>query len=248
MKPVLEVCTGCIESVLAAKRGGAYRVELCTGLDEGGMTPSVGFVSKALAIGGIKVNVLIRPRGGDFLYTASELDVIMEDIAAAKALGVNGVVIGALTAEGNIDIPAMQRMMEAAEGLEVTFHRAFDLCRDPRKGLEEIIELGCHRVLTSGTAPTAEEGIPLLAELVRQSAGRISIMPGCGVGPKNAARIVSETGAHEIHASSRSLLQSGMKFRHEGVGMGKSDADEYARMVTSEEKVRQIVESIVRVG
>lgn len=243
MKPVLEVCAGCIESVLAAKRGGAYRVELCSGLDEGGITPSLGFLRAALAVEGIKKHILIRPRGGDFLYTQAELDVIVEDIRIAVENGVDGIVVGALNADGGVDMEAMQRFMQAADGCPVTFHRAFDLCASPHQALEDVISLGCRRVLTSGTASTAEAGIPMLAELVKQTEGRISIMPGCGVGPRNASKILRETGAHEIHASSRALQGSLMRFRHEGVGMGKEGVDEYARMVTSEEIVRQIVES-----
>lgn len=241
MSAILEVCTGCIESVWAAQRGGAQRVELCSGLDEGGLTPSMGFIRAAVAVEGIKKHVLIRPRGGDFLYTPAEHEVIVEDILAAKQAGVDGVVIGALTEEGDVDLVAMARYMEAAEGVAVTFHRAFDLCRDPRRALEDIISLGCHHVLTSGTAASAEAGIPLLRELVEQSRGRISIMPGCGVGPQNAAKIVGETGVTEIHASSRDVLPSLMRFRHDGVGMGKAGVDEYARMATSEHKVREIV-------
>lgn len=244
MKAILEVCTGCIESVYAAQRGGAQRVELCSGLDEGGVTPSLGFIKAAVAVDGIKKHVLIRPRGGDFLYTPAEQDVMVQDILEAKAAGVDGVVIGALNADGHIDMPTMERLMQAAEGVDVTFHRAFDLCCHPQQALEDIIALGCKHLLTSGTAASAEAGIPLLRELIAQSNGRISIMPGCGVGPQNAAKIIQSTGATEIHASSRDVLLSQMRYRHEGVGMGKAGVDEYARMATSEEKVRQIVESI----
>ena len=244
MKAVLEVCAGCIESVFSAQRGGAYRVELCSGLDEGGITPSVGFVEAAVAVPGLRKHVLIRPRGGDFLYTEAEKRVIRRDIEYIKTLGVDGVVIGALRADGEIDMDAMRDFMKAAEGVDVTFHRAFDLCSDPKKALEQIIDLGCHHILTSGLAATAEAGIPLLKELVEQANGRISIMPGCGVNAQNAAKIIAETGAKEIHASARGELRSLMEFRHDGVGMGKSGVDEYARMATSEEKVRAIVASL----
>ena len=241
MEAVLEVCAGCIESVYAAQKGGAYRVELCSGLDEGGITPSFGFVEAAVAVTDMKKQVLIRPRGGDFLYTEAEKRVICRDIEFMKTLGVDGVVIGALNEEGNVDMKAMVEFMKAAEGLDVTFHRAFDLCRDPREALEQIISLGCNRILTSGLAPTAVEGIPVLSDLVKLAAGRLSIMPGCGVNALNAVKILKETGAHEIHASARGELRSLMKFRHEGVGMGKSGVDEYARMATSEENVKAIV-------
>ena len=244
MKAVLEVCAGCIESVFAAQRGGAYRVELCSGLDEGGLTPSAGFLESAVAIGGIRKHVLIRPRGGDFLYTKAEQHVICRDIEFAKSLGADGVVIGALDADGHIDMQAMKDFMQAAEGVDVTFHRAFDLCDNPKEALCQIISLGCSRILTSGLSVTAEKGIPVLRELVDLAGDRISIMPGCGVNASNAAKIIHETGAKEIHASARGRLQSAMRFRHEGVEMGKSGVDEYARMATSEEMVKAIVERL----
>ena len=244
MKAVLEVCAGCIESVLVAQKGGAYRVELCSGLDEGGITPSTGFIEAAVAVPNLLKHVLIRPRGGDFLYTEAEKRVIWRDIECIKRLGVDGVVIGALNADGGIDMEAMRDFMKAAEGIDVTFHRAFDLCNDASRALEQIIGLGCSRVLTSGLAATAEAGIPVLKNLIKQAAGRISIMPGCGVNAQNAAKIIADTGAREIHASARGTLLSLMNFRHDGVGMGKSGVDEYARMATSEEKVQAIVESL----
>ena len=244
MKAVLEVCAGCVESVLAAQRGGAYRVELCSGLDEGGITPSVGFIETAVALSNLKKHVLIRPRGGDFLYTETEKRVIWRDIEFIKNLGVDGVVIGALKADGEIDMETMRDFMKAAEGVDVTFHRAFDLCKNPYKALDQIVDLGCSRVLTSGLAATAEEGIPLLKQLIIQADGVLSIMPGCGVNALNAAKIIKETGAKEIHASARGLLSSLMQFRHQGVEMGKSGVDEYARMATSESKVRAIVETL----
>ena len=246
MKTDLEVCAGCIESVFAAQQGGAYRVELCSGLDEGGITPSVGFVEAALSVPNLKKNVLIRPRGGDFLYTNAEKKVILRDIEFMKSLGVDGVVIGALSADGSIDMEAMRDFMEAASGIDVTFHRAFDLCRNPQEGLEQIIDLGCKRILTSGQAATAEQGIPVLNELVSAANHRISIMPGCGVNAQNAAEIIAKTGAVEIHASARAQLSSLMQFRIGGVGMGKSGVDEYARMATSESKVSDIVSALNR--
>lgn len=240
----LEVCTGSYQSVLAAREGGAHRIELCSGLDEGGLTPSIGLIRAALQVQGIRKHVLIRPRGGDFLYTSAERSIITADIVAAREAGVDGVVIGALTADGDIDVAACREWMDAAEGIDVTFHRAFDMCRDSHQALEQIVELGCSRILTSGTAATAEAGIPMLRQLIKQAAGRITIMPGCGVSPDNAARIIAESGAVEIHASARASYPSQMQFRHQGVSMGKAGADEYATMETSVEKVRTIVERI----
>ncbi len=244
MTALLEICTGSYDGVLTAARCGAARVELCSGLDEGGLTPSAGLIRSVCALEGIRKHVLIRPRGGDFLYTPEELRIMETDIRMAHELGADGVVVGALTADGDVDEEAAERLVEAAGGMSVTFHRAFDLCADPFAALESIIRLGFHRLLTSGRAATAEKGIPLLRQLVEQAAGRISVMPGCGVGPGNAALILRETGAREIHASAREWMDSRMRYRLNDVTMGKNDSDEYSRLETSEEKVRGIVQSL----
>ncbi|MBQ8271180.1 MAG: copper homeostasis protein CutC [Bacteroidaceae bacterium] len=241
---ILEICAGSIESVLAAQRGGAARVELCAALEIGGTTPSAGLIAQARKIGGITLNVLIRPRGGDFLYNAYETECMIEDIRTCKAIGADSIVIGALTPDGDIDTALCRRLIAEADGMSITFHRAFDMCREPQKALEEIIALGCHRVLTSGQAPTAEEGTELLKQLVAQADGRIIIMPGCGVNSLNAARILQTTNATEIHASARKSVGSNMLFRHGGVSMGNSAYDEYSRSETCEEEVRKIVTSI----
>lgn len=242
--PILEICAGSVESAIAARDGGAQRIELCAALEVGGVTPSAGLIAEARKIEGLVLNVIIRPRGGDFLYNEYEAACMEQDIRTCKQLGVDGVVIGALTADGDIDTTLCKRLIAAADGMSVTFHRAFDMCRDPRKALEELISLGCDRVLTSGQAATAEAGVPLLKELVEQSAERIIIMPGCGVNSSNAASILESTGANEIHASARKSVGSGMKFRHSGVSMGNPDSDEYARKETCKEEVRAIVKSI----
>lgn len=241
---ILEICAGSVESAVAARNGGAKRIELCAALEIGGATPSAGLIKKARKIEGLILNVIIRPRGGDFLYNEYEIACMEEDIRLCKTLGVDGVVIGALTPDGDVDTAVCKRLIAASDGMSVTFHRAFDMCRNPRKALEELITLGCHRVLTSGQAATAQAGIPLLRELVEQAARRIIIMPGCGVSSANAAAILQATGATEIHASARKSVGSGMLFRHNGVSMGNPDSDEYARKETDENEVRKIVESI----
>ena len=241
---ILEICAGSVESAVAARNGGAKRIELCAALEIGGVTPSAGLIKKARKIEGLILNVIIRPRGGDFLYNEYEIACMEEDIRLCKTLGVDGVVIGALTPDGDVDTATCKRLIAASDGMSVTFHRAFDMCRNPRKALEELITLGCHRVLTSGQAATAQAGIPLLRELVEQAARRIIIMPGCGVSSANAAAILQATGATEIHASARKSVGSGMLFRHSGVSMGNPDSDEYARKETDENEVRKIVESI----
>lgn len=241
---ILEICAGSVESAIAARDGGATRIELCAALEIGGTTPSAGLIAEARKIEGIVLNVIIRPRGGDFLYNEHEAACMEQDIRTCRQLGADGVVIGALTTEGDIDTALCKRLIDAAKGMSITFHRAFDMCRDPKRALEELIAIGCDRVLTSGQAATAEAGLPLLKELVQQAAGRISIMPGCGVNSGNAARILQATGAVEIHASARKSVGSGMLFRHSGVSMGTPGSDEYARKETDTNEVKLIVRSI----
>lgn len=193
-----------MESLLAAYEGGAERVELCADLASDGLTPSPTLIRAAASMEGLRVHVLVRSRAGDFVYNEEEVALMEEHIRMARECGADGVVIGALTPDGEIDIPACRRWMRAAEGLSVTFHRAFDRCARPLEAIEQIISLGCDRLLTSGQQPSAYEGIPLLKKLVEQAAGRIIIMPGAGVNPDNAAAILRLTGASDIHASARS--------------------------------------------
>ena len=241
----LEICAGSVASAIAARDGGAQRIELCAALEVGGVTPSAGLIAEARKVEGLVLNVIIRPRGGDFLYDSHEVACMEEDIRTCKRLGVDGVVIGALTAEGDIDTTTCKRLINAADGMSITFHRAFDMCRNPQKALEELIALGCHRVLTSGQAPTAETGIELLSQLVEQADGRIIIMPGCGVNSNNVAKILQATGANEIHASARKSVGSGMIYRNSSVSMGNSDSDEYARKETDVNEVRAIINNIL---
>jgi copper homeostasis protein len=198
----LEVCCGDLPSVRAAKEGGAHRIELCQALDVDGLTPSEDMMKSAIEMG-LPIQVLIRPREGNFVYDKKEQAEMQREIRFARKLGVNGVVIGALKSDGSIDEETVRSLVEEAEGLSITFHRAFDVCTEPLKALEQIIAFGCHRLLSSGQAPTAEQGIPLLKELVERAGERLIIMPGAGVNAQNARRILSETGAHEIHGSLR---------------------------------------------
>lgn len=246
MKRILEVCAGSVESVIAARDGGAARVELCAALEVGGITPSIGFMREARKVEGIAMNVLIRPRGGDFLYDENETACMEHDVIAARECGADGVVIGALTADGDIDIAVCRRLVKAAQGINVTFHRAFDMCSNPMQALEDIIALGCDKILTSGQAATAEAGMDVLKKLVEAADGRIAIMPGCGVNANNAANILDGCGATEIHASARKSVGSGMRFRHGGVSMGNPDSDEFARKETDSQEVSKIVEAISR--
>lgn len=244
MSKILEICAGSVQSVVAARDGGAHRVELCSALEIGGITPSSGLISEARQVDGISLHVLIRPRGGDFLYNENEIVCMERDIAVARSRGADGVVIGALTADGDIDIRTCQRLVEAAQGMHVTFHRAFDVCRNPMQALEDIISLGCDRLLTSGQAATALQGIAMLQKLVTASAGRIVIMPGCGVNADNAAHILTASGATEIHASARKEVGSDMIFRHNDVSMGTPGSDEYSRKETDPREVAAIVRAM----
>ncbi|MBQ8565316.1 MAG: copper homeostasis protein CutC [Bacteroidaceae bacterium] len=246
MERILEVCVGSVASAIAARDGGARRVELCSALEVGGVTPSMGLMREVRAVEGLKLHVLIRPRGGDFLYDDAEVACMVQDIIAACECGADGVVIGALTADGDIDVSVCRRLVEAAGNMSVTFHRAFDMCREPMQALEDIIALGCNRLLTSGRAGTAVEGVALLKQLVEAAGDRLVIMPGCGVNADNARHILDATGACEIHASARRSVGSGMIYRHSGVSMGNSENDEYARKETHREEVQHIVAAIKR--
>ncbi len=240
----LEVCCGDLQSVLAAKAGGAQRIELCSALSEGGLTPSAGLIAESLRVGIPKVHLLIRPRNGDFLYTPEEIRLMEADVAAAVSAGVDGIVIGALTAEGDVDTEACRRLIAAADGASVTFHRAFDLCRNSECSLEEIISIGCDRILTSGLAPTAEQGIPMLRKLNDLAAGRIIILAGGGVTAENARGIIAATGVTELHASAKRTIGSEMRFRRGDVSMGKPGADEYSRSVTDPSAVAAIINAM----
>ncbi len=236
----LEICANSVTSCLEARKGGAYRVELCAAIPEGGTTPSYGEITLARELLDIKLNVIIRPRGGDFLYSELEHKIMLKDIETARTLGVDGVVIGCLTAEGEVDMERNRELIDAAGGMSVTFHRAFDMCRDPFDSLEKIISLGCHRILTSGQRQQAEQGILLLKELVQRAAARIIIMPGSGINMNNIITIARETGAKEFHLSARKAVESSMIYRNPNIKMGGTTVviDEYEQQVTNSELVR----------
>ena len=200
----LEICCQDIQSVLSAKEGGADRIELCSALEIGGITPSIGLIKEAVRIFGKGVFVLIRERGGDFVYSSSEISVMKQDIIESKKAGATGVVVGVLNKNKEIDSEALSLLVAAASGMEITFHRAFDEVIDPFKSMETIIEKGCHRILTSGQQKSALEGVELLYELNKKSDGRIIILPGAGITSHNCNEILNKTGCHEIHASAKS--------------------------------------------
>ncbi|ETD29111.1 copper homeostasis protein CutC [Prevotella nigrescens] len=209
--PILEVCTGSLQSVINAVKGGAQRIELCSALSLDGLTPSLGLIKTVRKMfPKLTIHTLIRVREGDFCYNEGEIKVMETDIKEILSY-TDAIVCGALTADGDIDITTTRRLIDACEGKPFTFHRAFDVCRNPLKALDELAALHCTRVLTSGQAPTAETGIPALKEYIKHTEGRMTILPGGGVTPLNAKKILAETGATEIHGSASGVVESGRK-------------------------------------
>ncbi|MFC4765055.1 copper homeostasis protein CutC [Dyella koreensis] len=238
---LLEVAANSVASAVAAQEGGAGRVELCTALELGGLTPSMALIAMVRERLHIPLYVLIRARAGDFLYNDLECELMRRDIETCAALACDGVVLGVLDAEGAIDKARCRMLIEAAGEMGVTFHRAFDMTRDPEQALEDIIELGCERVLTSGAQASAPEGAPLIRKLVTQSTGRITVMPGAGVSAQNIAALAKATGAHEFHASAKQLLPSGM--RHQRPALHDMEGGEWRSDVR---QVRELTDQLHR--
>lgn len=214
MNYIIEIATTDFATTKLAVEGGADRIELCAALTEGGTTPSYGMIKKCREAFPVQLFPIIRPRSGDFFYTDEEVEIMMNDVTLCKQLGCDGVVIGLLGKDGNIDVKRSERLIQLAYPLEVTFHRAFDRCRDPFEALEQLIEIGCQRILTSGQQPAAPQGINLIAQLVNASDNRIVIMPGSGVRKENIKELAEKTGATEFHSSLRSKSKSKMEFIH----------------------------------
>ncbi|MVN20495.1 copper homeostasis protein CutC [Mucilaginibacter arboris] len=219
----LEVCANSLTSALAAQEAGAHRVELCDNLKEGGTTPSFAQIALARKYLEIKLYPIIRPRGGDFLYSDLEAEIMKADILQCRQLGCDGVVFGMLTKEGRVDSKRCMELKQAAGNLGTTFHRAFDHCRDPFEALEEIIEMGFERILTSGQEVDALKGAPLIAKLTEQARGRIIIMPGAGIRPDNFKQLIQLTHATEYHASAKNVFKSKMLFDEVKTGSRQED-------------------------
>lgn len=243
--PLIEACVDSYASCKAAYLGGADRLELCAHLVIGGTTPSPALFRQVARDIPVKINVLIRPRFGDFLYSEAEMEQMCEEIQTFRDLGANGVVIGALTPDGDLDIQSMRRMIDCAGGMDVTLHRAFDMTRDPMRTLEDAIQLGCKTILTSGQQKNALTGVELLRELYDRANGRIDIMAGCGVKKWNIKEIHDRAGLVVFHTTGRKdALDSGMRYRKQTVAMGLPSLSEYEIWQTDEEEFRACAEIV----
>lgn len=239
-----ELCAFSLEACQTAARAGVTRVELCASPYEGGTTPSAALIRRARQIPHLQLSVMIRPRGGDFLYTDEEFDLMLDEIDFVRECGADCAVAGILTPDGCVDEARTARLVERCGSMQFTFHRAFDMTRDTAEALEALVRAGCYRVLTSGGRNTVVEEIDTLASLVRQSAGRIAIMAGSGVGPSNVQRL-AQTGVDAIHFSARCLIESGMTYRNPTVSMGGVPGiPEYASVGADENKIREILNQL----
>lgn len=248
-KPLLECCVDCVESALAAKQGGADRLELCANLLIGGTTPDINLYHRIRETCDILINVLIRPRFGDFCYTDEEFEIIRRDVKMFREAGADGVVIGILKPDGSLDVERMAILMEEAKGMSVTLHRAFDVCSDPMLALRQSKELGIDTILTSGQKNTALEGRDLLTTLVREAAGEIDILIGSGVKDSVIEPLAKQTGATSFHMSGKITLDSPMVYRKEDVSMGLPLVSEYTIWQTSAEeiaKARAVLDAVYR--
>ena len=236
---VLECCVDSVESALAAVKGGADRLEICSGLPMGGLSPSPCLFQKIKEVcGSVKLHVLLRPRVGDFCYSDYEFQILLEEVRLFKKLGAHGVVIGILKPDGELDVERMKLLVDEAQGMSVTLHRAFDMCSMTRVALEEAVQLGVQTILTSGQRNSALEGADLLELLVEQAGGRITIMPGAGVSAAVLPQLLERTGAKAYHMSGKKTVPGRMVYRQPSVSMGSARMDEYEISLTDEEQVR----------
>ncbi len=241
--PLFEICVDSVEGAIAAQMGGAQRVELCDNLLEGGTTPSAGTIAVARQQLTIGLNVIIRPRGGDFCYSDVEFAVMQHDVAQAKQLGADGVVIGLLNPDGTVDKARTAKLIEIARPLSVTFHRAFDMTNDPYQALEDLISLGLNRVLTSGQEDSVLEGLDLITALVQQAGDRIIVMPGGGIHERNLKKIVTQSGVREVHMTARREIESRMTYRNPNPYMGGAlRPPEFSRLETDAARVRGLID------
>jgi copper homeostasis protein len=238
----LEICVDSVESAIIAQSAGADRVELCNNLVEGGTTPGYGCITSTRNNLDIDIHVIIRPRGSDFFYSDLEFDIMRRDIEMCGEYGINGIVIGLLRSGGTVDIERTARLVELANPMAVTFHRAFDMCREPLKALEDIISTGASRLLTSGQKECAVDGAALINRLVSEAGKRIIIMPGGGIDETNIASLVTKTKVREIHLTGRKSVDSEMIYRRSGIRMGgEPEISEFTRKIADIDKIKEIV-------
>jgi copper homeostasis protein len=238
----LEICVDTVGSAIEAQNAGADRIELCNNLSEGGITPGIGTISSARNNLTIGLHVMIRPRGGDFLYTDLEYEIMRREIESCGECGVDGIVLGILESGGTIDVERTARLIEFARPMSATFHRAFDMCNDPFKSLDDVIATGAERLLTSGLKNKADEGTELISQLVRQSGKKIIIMPGSGINESNIELIAMNTGAAEFHLTARKIIESEMTFRRQNISMGSTlNIPEFSRKVVDPDMIRSII-------
>jgi len=240
----VEVCVDSVASAQAAERGGAQRVELCSDLLEGGVTPSSGLLGVVRSNVSVGVYPIIRPRPGDFCYSEQEFDTMCRDIEVARSEGADGVVLGMLKTDGHVDIERTRQLVELARPLDVTFHRAFDMSADLFQSLEDVCAAGADRILTSGGEQESLQGMDTLARLVKASRGRIKIMAGGRIGINNAATIIERTGVNEIHVGLATAVTSPMFHRNPRLSLGKAPGNEYQRTQVLEESVRKLKHAI----
>ncbi len=242
MNLTFEISIDSVQSAKNAERAGAQRVELCAGLIEGGTTPSIGTIKTVRKHINIQLFVIIRPRGGDFLYTDDEFDVMCNDILEAKKNGADGIVSGILTPEGEIDIEKTKKMVELTYPLPFTFHRAFDMCKNPHEALEQLIEIKVSKILTSGQEQSAESGADLISEFVKKADKRITIMPGAGINVNNIIPLIKKTKATEYHFSGKKPFPSKMIFINKNINMGSSNnIDEYSIMRSDYDTILSVI-------
>lgn len=244
-EPVLiEVCVDSVASAMAAERGGAQRVELCSDLLEGGITPSLGLLEAVRSSVSLAVHAMIRPRGGDFFYSDEEFEIMRRDIEIVKSAGADGVVLGVLGPSGHVDVDRTRQLVEVARPMSVTFHRAFDVSADLLESFEHVCNTGADRLLTSGGEPTSLQGVEVISRLVKCSRGRVQVMAGGGISPKNVIHILSRTSVSEIHVALGTPLPGSTSHGNPRVFLGKGHGREYHRTQVLEESVRELKHAI----
>lgn len=241
---VLEICADSLESAIAAESGGAQRIELCSALAVGGLTPSLGLIRTVRSRINIGIHVMIRPRGGDFLYSDDDFAAMREDIMLAAQNGADGVALGLLTAEGDVDVKRTRELVELAGPMDVTFHRAIDMARDVEAALEDVIRTGADRVLTSGAEPTAMQGRHRIRELVLAADGRIGIIAGGGIRADNVQELAQTTGVLEFHAALRRTVPSPVRHQRKKIHLGDQGVDDYSYKAARAADVRTLQQAL----